>query len=194
MEVLALFAFGITVGIPAGITYKSIGRVDGLVKLAIPRAVLAVASIVVFVDDGIVAVAVCQAAVAALFSIIGPALAAWLLHTGLHPIWAAARPAVVAGAVLGGCLALLDGALNNTCVTLAVAVPLGGATYVGTLWLVAPAALRKLAAMAFPDRAPFASDQKVAVAPSLTAPSRGAAARRARRGQQISFAGPEDAP
>lgn len=159
MQVLALFAFGITIGIPAGIAYKSIGRVDVLVKLAIPRAVLAVTSIVVFVDDGIVAVAVCQAAVAALFSIIGLALAARLLHTGLHPIWAAARPAIAAGAALGGCVALLDGALANPYVTLAVAVPLGGATYVGVLWLVAPAALRKLAAMAFPDRAPVASDE-----------------------------------
>jgi PST family polysaccharide transporter len=150
MQVLTLFGLAVTLGIPAGTAYKSVGRVNVLVKLAIPRTLLVVASIVVFVDDGIVAVAACQAAVAALFSIINIVFASRLLGTGMRRILVAAAPPVAAGAVMAGVVAVPATVIDDSLATLVVAVPVGAAAYVGTLWVVAPDTLRKLWRTAFP--------------------------------------------
>ena len=45
MRVLSLYAFGVALGIPAGIAYKATGQAGILLKLAIPRAALVVTSI-----------------------------------------------------------------------------------------------------------------------------------------------------
>ena len=58
----------VAIGIPAGIAYKATGQAGILLKLAMPRTALVIGSIALFVDEGIVAVAACQAAVAALFA------------------------------------------------------------------------------------------------------------------------------
>jgi PST family polysaccharide transporter len=153
MQVLVLFALAVAVGIPAGTAYKATRRVDVLLKLGVPRAVLAVGLIVVFVSQGIVVVAACQAAVAGLFSVIGLALASRLLGTGARAIGAVSWPALIAGAAMAvpgvAVLALVDGSLA----TLLVAGPAMGAVYAATLWLVAPAAIVRLVRTAFPGRA-----------------------------------------
>jgi O-antigen/teichoic acid export membrane protein len=153
MQVLTLFAVAITVGIPAGTAYKSIGRIDILVKLAIPRALLAVASILIFVDEGIVAVAACQAGVAVLFSLINIGLASRMLSTGARRIWAVVWPALAGGAAMAVIIELAVLAVDGSVATVAVAAPAGVAAYVGTLWLVAPDALRTLWRTAFSGRA-----------------------------------------
>jgi PST family polysaccharide transporter len=151
MRVLTVFAFAVTIGMPAGTAYKSLGRVDVLLKLAIPRAILAVTAIAIFADQGIVAVAACQAGVAALFAAIGIALAARLLGTGGRQIATAALPAVSAGVPLAVVLLAVEHTLDDPWLTLAAALPLGAVTYVGALWLVAPDALRRLWRTAFPS-------------------------------------------
>jgi hypothetical protein len=122
-----------------------------LLKLGVPRAILAVGSIVVFVSQGIVVVAACQAAVAGLFSLIGLALASRLLGTGPGRIMAVTWSPLVAAAAMAApgfvALALIDGSLA----TLLVAVPAMTLAYVATLWLVAPEAIRRLVRTAFPD-------------------------------------------
>jgi O-antigen/teichoic acid export membrane protein len=150
MRVLSVFAFCVTLGMPAGTAYKSLGRVDVLLKLGVPRAILAVATIAIFADEGIVAVAACQAGVAALFAVIGIALAARLLGTGGLRIAAAALPAFCAGVPLAAVLLVVERAIDDPWLTLAAALPLGAVTYVGALWLVAPDALRRLWQTAFP--------------------------------------------
>jgi PST family polysaccharide transporter len=152
MQVLSLFGLGITLGIPAGTAYKSVGRVDVLVKLAIPRTMLVVGSIVLFVDEGIVAVAACQAGVAALFSIINILFASRLLGTGLRKILVAVTPPVVAAAVMAALVAIAAHVISDPLATLVVALPLGAVAYFGTLWIVAPDTLRKLWRTAFPPR------------------------------------------
>ena len=144
MQVLTLLALATTVGVPAGTAYKSIGRIDVLVKLAIPRALLGVAVILVFVDHGIVAVAICQTSVATMFSLIHIVLAGRLLSTGLRRIWIAAWPPLLAGAVMGGVVEGVVLVVEGPYATLGAAAPVGGAVYVATLWVVAPSAMRKL--------------------------------------------------
>lgn len=150
MRVLTIFAFCVTLGMPAGTAYKSLGRVDVLLKLGVPRAILAVAAIAIFAGRGIVAVAACQASVAALFAVVGITLAARLLGTGGRRIAVAALPAVCASVPLAAVLLLVERALDDPWLTLAAAVPLGAVAYIGALWLVAPDALRRLWRTAFP--------------------------------------------
>jgi lipopolysaccharide exporter len=156
MQVLSVFAFGVALGIPAGTAYKSIARVDILIKLAIPRTALAAVSILFFVDHGIVAVAACQAAVAGTFSMINIGFAARLLDVGIRRICIAAWPPVFAGAVMGVVLWLLVQLVGDPYLTLAIGLPLGAAVYLGTLWVFARETLDKLWRTAFPDRAPVA--------------------------------------
>lgn len=149
MQVLTLLALATTVGVPAGTAYKSTGRIDVLVKLAIPRALLGVVAILIFVDHGIVAVAACQTVLAMTFSLIHIVLAARLLSTGLRRIWTAAWPPLFCGAAMGAVIELVVLAVEGPYVTLAVAAPVAAAAYVATLWIVAPSALRKLWSTAF---------------------------------------------
>ena len=137
MRVLTLFAFCVTLGIPAGTAYKATGRAGILLKLAIPRALLAVASIAVFVDEGIVAVAACQAAVAGLFALIGIGLASRLLGVGGRSIWSAIWPALVAAGAVVLVTYPIQGALGNTLVALVAGGAAGTAAYAAVLWLVA---------------------------------------------------------
>lgn len=152
MQVLTLLAFAGTIDIPAGTAYKSIGRVDVLLKLAVPRTILAVGGILLFVDRGIVAVAVSQAVVAILFAAIGIALAARLLGTGGRRIWAAAWPPLAASCALAGALAAVTLAIEDPYVSVAVGAPLGSVVYLGCLRIVAPDVMNKLWRMAFPGR------------------------------------------
>jgi lipopolysaccharide exporter len=151
LRVIAIAAFAITVGVPAGTAYKSLGRVDVLLKLAVPRCILAVVLILLLVDRGIVWVAAAQAIVAGTFATIGILLAARLLGTGLRAIAAAAWPAVAAGALLAVALLGVERAVGEEPVlALVVGAVVGGLVYLGGLWLLAPEAIRRLWRTAFP--------------------------------------------
>jgi O-antigen/teichoic acid export membrane protein len=164
MQVLTLFAFAISLDIPPGTAYKSLSRIDILLKLGIPRAVLALGAIVIFVDEGIVAVAACQAAVAALFALINLLLASRMLDTGLRRILVSAAPPLIAAAAMGLVVWVISQIITTPALTLLVAVPVGAVGYVATLWLIAPDSIRKLWRMAFPDRArglPLAAEEEL---------------------------------
>jgi O-antigen/teichoic acid export membrane protein len=150
MQVLSLFAFAVTIGIPAGTVYKSLGRVNVLIALAIPRTILAVSTIAIFVQQGIVAVAACQAAVAGIFAMIGIGLASRLLAARPSQILAGAWPSLAAGAVLAGVLVLVVWGIDTPVIALVVGVPVGGLAYLAALWVVAADSLRHLWATAFP--------------------------------------------
>lgn len=160
MQVLALYALAVTVGIPAGTAYKAIGRADVLLKLALPRTALLIGAVAVFVDDGIVAVAGCQAAVAALFSVVGLLLASRLLRVRLRRLVAAMAPTLIATAGMAVALALVSEGVAALWATLIVAAVAGAAVYLGLLWLVARDAVLELLAR-LRGAQPVASDLAV---------------------------------
>ena len=147
MRILTLFALAVALGIPAGTAYKAIGEAGVLLKLAIPRAVLAVGLIAVFVDQGILAVAACQAAVASLFGVIGLVIASRMLSVPPRAIAAALWPGVVGALAVALAVwpasALIDGSPAGT---LAVAAAAAGLAYAGALWRVAPDVVREIRA------------------------------------------------
>jgi lipopolysaccharide exporter len=144
LRVLALYALAVTLGIPAGTAYKATGNAAVLLKLAVPRAILVVASIALLVDEGTVAVAACQAGAAALFEIIGLGVAVRML--GLRPVQlvAALWPALATAAATGAVAALSELLFDGPWATLAVAVAAGGAVYGLVLRVVAPDVLAEI--------------------------------------------------
>lgn len=134
MQVLTVYALAVAVGIPAGTAYKAVGRAGVLLKLAVPRGVMLVAAIAVFVDRGIVAVAACQAAVAALFGAIGIALAGRLLEVGVKRVWEAAWPALASVGAMLVAMVSVEAAIAAPWPALLVGAATGVITYLAVLW------------------------------------------------------------
>jgi PST family polysaccharide transporter len=144
MRVLSLYGLAVAIGIPAGIAYKATGQAGILLKLALPRAALVIASIALVVDEGIVAVAACQAGVASLFAVIGMAIASRMLGVRAGELFSAIWPPAVASAATGAAALGVTAAIDDPWPALAVAIPACAVTYAGTLWLAAPALVRDL--------------------------------------------------
>jgi PST family polysaccharide transporter len=142
MQVLTIYAFAVTIGIPAGTAYKAIGRADILLKLAIPRAILFIAALALVVESGLVAVAASHAGVAGLFSAIGILIASRMIGVPLGRLLRLGVAPTLATAVLAGVVVVLDGLLEPAWASLLVAAPAGGLVYVGALWVLAPDAVR----------------------------------------------------
>ena len=144
MQILTVYALGVTIGIPAGSAYKATGRAGVLLKLGVARLALVVAGLALFVDNGIAAAAACQAAVAALASVVGIALAARLLKVGIRPIWRESWPSAVAAVALAAALVAVVAVVDSAVLELALAAVVGPAVYLGALALVARDQLRYL--------------------------------------------------
>jgi len=144
MRVLSLYALAVAIGIPAGIAYKATGQAGVLLKLAVPRAALVVASIALVVDEGIVAVAACQAAVAGLFAVIGLGIATRMLAVRPADLLAMVVPPLVAATAMGLAAFAVATAIEASWAALVLGIGIGLPTYAGLLWLLAPDALRDL--------------------------------------------------
>jgi PST family polysaccharide transporter len=144
MQVLTIYALAVAIGIPAGTAYKATGRAGVLLKLAIPRAALLVAAIAVFVDEGIVAVAACQAVVAGLFAAIGIALASRLLEVGVRRLWWVAWPSLAGAAAMLVVMLPLEAAIGSPLLSLLLAGGPACVAYAGALWLVDRASILRL--------------------------------------------------
>ena len=138
MRLLALYALSITVAIPAGSAYKATGRANVLLILAIPRAVALVVAVLLVVDQGILAVAICQTAVACVFDAIGIVLASRLLGVGLRAIFAASWAPVVAAAGMATVVLGIDVLVDGSVPTVLIAPLVGGVAYLGLIRLLLP--------------------------------------------------------
>jgi lipopolysaccharide exporter len=144
MQLLTLYAFAVTVGIPAGTAYKAVGRAGVLLKLAVPRTVMLVAGVAIFVSSGITAVAATHAVVAGLFSVIGIYIASRLLEVRLTRLLALGVAPLVATAAMSAVVVGVDWLIGSALATVIVAGLGGAAVYVGVLVLLAPDAVRDL--------------------------------------------------
>jgi O-antigen/teichoic acid export membrane protein len=144
MRVLSIYALAVAIGIPAGIAYKATGQAGVLLKLAVPRTALVIGSIALVVDQGIVAVAACQAGVAGLFAIIGLAIASRMLAVRPGELASELLPPTAAAAVMGLVAFAVAGAVEEPWLALAAGVAAAIPTYAGALWVVAPDAIRDL--------------------------------------------------
>jgi O-antigen/teichoic acid export membrane protein len=144
MRVLTIYAFAVTVGIPAGTAYKAVGRAGVLLKLAVPRTIMLVVGIWIFVDDGLTAVAATHAVVAGLFSVIGILLASRLLSVPLWRLVQLGAAPFVATAAMSAVVLAIDALLDSAVLTVIAGGAAGAAVYIGLLGVLAPDALRDL--------------------------------------------------
>ena len=75
-----------------------------------------------------------------------------MLRVGYRRMFTAAWPALAAGVAMCAIMATLTVVIDDPYVRLVVALPLGGMAYLGTLWLIAPEALKRLWKTARGDR------------------------------------------
>ncbi len=144
LQVLALYALAVAIGIPAGVAYKATGRADILLKLAIPQTIVQVTAVAIVADEGIVWVAAAMATVSGAFAVLDVAIAQRLFDLRLGQLWDTVWAPLAA--VLGMVVVLL--ALERTIASpwplLVGGAVLGAVTYVSLLWLLAPEALVSL--------------------------------------------------
>jgi PST family polysaccharide transporter len=148
VRAISLYALALAVGIPAGTVYKAIGRANVLLALAVPRAIIAVTAIAIFVDRGIVAVALCQAGVAFAFAAVGMLLAVRLLRVDLVALWRATWSPFVATAAMVAVVATVLVLVDGSFARLVLATVGGGAAYVGALVAVDRESLRRIVRLA----------------------------------------------
>ena len=162
MRLLTIYAFAVTVGIPAGTAYKAVGRAGVLLKLAVPRTTMLVAGVWIFVSNGLTAVAAVHAVVAGLFSVIGILLASRLLGVTLPRLLSVGAAPLAATAAMSAVLLGVNALLDSAVLTVLVGGVAGGAVYVGLLGLLAGDAVRdlrdKLRAAPPPDKRPGGPD------------------------------------
>jgi O-antigen/teichoic acid export membrane protein len=150
MQLLTLYALGVTLGIPVGTAFKAVGRVGMLLALIFPATCLLIASVAIFVNQGIVAVAACVAGVTVLFDVIGIAIATRQFDVLPRQIWNAAWSPLVATAGMAAVLGLVVKAIDTPWLTLVVGGALGGVVYLALLWFFARDDLLRLRDTAFP--------------------------------------------
>ena len=143
MRVLAVYGLAVTLGIPAGTAYKTVGRPDIALKLAIPRIAVLVAAIVLLVHHGIVAVAGAQAGAAAIFDLIGIWVAKRVLNVAWADIGSAFVAPVLAGAAMAGVMIVVRDWLGAPVPTLIAASIAGLVAYLGSLMLLDRTAMRE---------------------------------------------------
>ena len=144
LQLLTLYAFATTVGFPAGTAYKATGRAAVLLTVGIARLVLVVLGLALFVRHGIWVAAATQGIAAAASSVVGIVIAQRLLAVSLRDILRAAWPALAAGAVMAVPMFLVEHAISEPELALAVGAVGGAVLYVVALVVVAPDSLRYL--------------------------------------------------
>jgi lipopolysaccharide exporter len=153
MQVLAVYALSVTVGIPGGTAFKAIGRADVLLKLAVPRLAMLVVALLLFGKEGILAVGACQAVTAVTFDTIALALAARRFEVSLRGMLEAAWPAIAGTAVMSVVVGAIALTVHSSWLALIASAVLGGVGYLASVALLAPESLRSLREIAFPRSA-----------------------------------------
>jgi PST family polysaccharide transporter len=143
MQVLTVWALILTVNIASGTVFKAIGRPQVLVALALPRLLLLVAALALFTDQGIVAVAACQAAVGALLLPLTTVLAARRLGVSAATLLGELWPPLLAAALMGTTLLIIQRSLEPWPALIA-GVLIGTVVYLGVMWALRREALEQL--------------------------------------------------
>jgi O-antigen/teichoic acid export membrane protein len=152
-QVLALWALMSPIAIVCGTAYKSRGRPDIQLKLAIPQAILLIVLSLILVDEGIVALAWVQAGIAITATIVSIWVAQRLLGINTWRVLTAIAPPVAATAGMAVPLLAVNELVSDPWPAIIAGLAAGGIVYLGLLALFARDTLRHLKAVAFPKPA-----------------------------------------
>lgn len=152
MQILCVYAFVTTMAIPSGTVYKVTNRAWINVAFTVPGLAILVLLLLLFADEGIVAVALCTAAMPVLFLPISITVASRQMRVSPLAIFGALAPSVVCGAAMAAATWPLERAISAPLPALLVAGAAGTAAYALALFLVARDDVRRLREMAMPRR------------------------------------------
>jgi PST family polysaccharide transporter len=136
MTVLTLAALGTPASIIAGAACKAVGRADVLLKLSVPQFAVLTASIAIFVDKGIVAVAACQVGTRVVFMTIAVTLTTRIVGASVREILRQSLPALLAGAGLAAVLVAVQLTIDPDWLQLVVGGVAGAVVYAALMWLL----------------------------------------------------------
>lgn len=152
-RVIALYTLFATLAIPPGTVLKVTRRAWLMVIFSVPMVFILAALLLIFTSHGIVAVAV---ATTALQATVAPMQATVVSRQLSMPLWDSIReliPPTLAAVAMAAVLVGIGSVITSSLPLLLVGIPVGGAVYLGVLWLVARDKLMVLRDMAFPSRA-----------------------------------------
>jgi lipopolysaccharide exporter len=153
-QVLCIWALMSPISMVCGNAFKSRGRADIVLWLAIPQAIAIVVGSLLLVRQGIVAVSWVQAGIAVVAQVITIGIAQRMFHLSTRSVLAAVAPPAIASGALAIVLLAVNHAISAPWPTIiaggAVALPL----YLGALHLLSPSLLPRLKAIAFPGGGP----------------------------------------
>jgi O-antigen/teichoic acid export membrane protein len=154
MQILSVYAFMVTIGIPAGTVFKATGRAGILLALAVARFALVFGLIAAVVDRGIDAVAIVQAGAAFLNEIVGLALASHFLKVSARSLWRSAWPSLAAASLMAPPMIAAERFIQPNWPAMIVGGLAGAVVYLGAMALISPESIRYLRQKMFPGRLP----------------------------------------
>lgn len=147
IQILGVGFLGWPTGQVVGSAYMAAGRVGVMVKLAVPQGIMLVALIAIFVHDGLVAVAWCQAAVRVTFVAIGVYVSTRVLGLRARELWRVSWPPAAAAAGMAAVILPLHGMLASPWPSLLASTVAGAVVYIGLARVLAGDALPGLWAL-----------------------------------------------
>jgi O-antigen/teichoic acid export membrane protein len=146
-QVLCLWALMSPLDQVSGNAFKSRGRPDIQLKIAIPRAILLVIGSLVFVHDGIVAVSWVQAGIALVTQFVPMLIAQRMFGLSFGELLRVLRPSLFASAALAGILLLIHSGISGPWPQILIGGAVGVVVYMGLIVLLAPEVLKRLLVM-----------------------------------------------
>lgn len=144
MRILAVYGFALATSFAAGTVYAAARRPGVLVYLISARLALLVTALFLFTDQGLTAVAACQAVSVATVEAVGLIMASRMLRVRLSLLWAEMWPAIAAGFVMTVPLVVIERSITDPWLTLICGGLVGVAAYVGAVFILAPNAISYL--------------------------------------------------
>jgi O-antigen/teichoic acid export membrane protein len=152
MQVLVVYAVVITLSIPSGTVFKATGQAWILLATTIPYIVLLFTSLLLFSHDGIVAVALCMAGLQTAFLWLTWLIAARRLEVAIPHLLRQLVAPGLAAAGLAAVLYPIERTVHEPWLALLAGAVVGGAVYVGLVWVVGRDMVLRLRDTAFAGR------------------------------------------
>jgi PST family polysaccharide transporter len=158
MQIFTLYALTSPITLVCGTALKARGRAGLLLKVSLFQVALVIPSVAIVVPHGIMAVAICHAAAAAVILLVQLVIAMRMLDTNPASVIRTLAAPVAAALLVGAIAAAVNAAIDSAVGAILVAGVVGGAAGIALLWAVDRTALQSLIGAVVPRLARASAD------------------------------------